>query len=181
MTVPLIIIFALVIGSLTGDSDPTPSKPPDPRAVLTFAAPPRAATDAAACTKVLAQLPVRVAGLDQRVVHTQPDTPFVVAWGDPAIVLRCGVNRPQDLKEGSSASFVAAGPLTGPYYDVQRAGQANVFTTVDRAAYISVTIPGRYQGGDVMPPVSDAIAKALPAVCDANGAAPAETRCTRRR
>ncbi|MGI8678155.1 MAG: DUF3515 domain-containing protein [Jatrophihabitans sp.] len=181
MTLPLIVILALVIGSVTGDSHPPAPKAADPTAVLSFAAPPSADADAAPCAKVLAQLPIVLTGLSQRVVHTKPDTPFVVAWGSPAIVLRCGVGRPKDLSEGSAAQFIQGGVAGGPFYDVQRDGNANVYTTVDRAAYVSITIPGEYQGADKLPTLSQAIANVLPAVCDANGAAPAETRCTRRK
>ena len=60
-------------------------------------------------------------------------------------------------------------------------GSANVFTTVDRAAYVSVTIPNKYQGGDVMPAISGAIATALPAVCSTDNTQPVATLCTRRK
>lgn len=144
-------------------------------------APPHAEAEATACNKVLEQLPVELGRLAPRVVHAQPDSPYVVAWGDPAVVLSCGVDRPKDLVAGSSAQFVATGPDTGPFYDVTRAGSANVFTTVDRAPYISVVVPSRYQGGDVMPPLSAAIAKALPAVCSTDPTEPDVTKlCTRR-
>jgi hypothetical protein len=131
---------------------------------------------------VLAQLPVTLTGLDPRVVHTKPETPYVVAWGDPAIVLQCGVARPKDLKAGSGAQFILGGAGTGPYYDVQRDGDANVYTTVDRAAYVSITIPANYQGADKLPPLSTAIAKALPAVCSTDALTPnVNDLCTRRR
>lgn len=174
--------MALVIGSFTGDSDPAPSATADPQAVLTFDAPPRADAEAAACAKVLAQLPITLTGLAQRVVHTKPDTPFVVAWGDPAVVFRCGVARPKSLRPGSAEQFFAGGSLAGPYYE-RSVGpdDTNVFTTVDRAAYISLTVPRRYNGKQ-LPPLSAAIAKVLPAVCSTDSATTdVTTLCTRRR
>jgi hypothetical protein len=119
--------------------------------------------------------------LAPRIVHTRPDTPFVVAWGDPAVVLACGTAKPKDLFAGSGFDFLAGGVSTGPFYDVTSSGGANVWTTVDRGPYISITIPARYQGSDVLPPLSKAIAAALPAVCETDPATPDPARlCTRR-
>jgi hypothetical protein len=115
-------------------------------------------------------------------VHTTPVTPFVVAWGDPAIVLRCGVNRPASLKPGSDKDLIAGGDLSGAYYDVTRAGAANVYTAVDRAAYVSITIPSAYQGADQLPALNRAIITAMPkAVCSTDPQEPDVTKlCTRR-
>jgi len=97
-------------------------------------------------------------------------------------VFRCGVDRPKDLTPGSSTIFQSGGSESGPFYDVTSSGGANVWTTVDRGPYISVTVPQKYQGSAVIPPLSEAIAKALPAVCstDPNTPDPAKL-CTRRR
>lgn len=176
------MILALVIGSFTGDSGPAPSHSPDPQAVLNFAAPPRAEVEAADCAKALAQLPITLVGLPQRVVHTKPDTPFVVAWGEPAVVFRCGVERPKSLRAGSDVQFFAGGSLAGPYYDVTDGpDDTKVFTTVDRAAYISLTLPRRYNSKQ-LPALSAAIAKGLPAVCSTDSATTDVARlCTRRK
>jgi hypothetical protein len=187
VTVPLVIVLALAIGAIGGSSDsgssnsttnPTTGALP----AISPSAPPHGDAQAAACALVIAQLPVQLGRLQPRVVHPHPDSPYVQAWGDPAVVLRCGVDRPKDLKPGSSAEFVTAGPDTGPFYDVTTSGSVNVFTTVDRGPYISVEVPSKYQGGDVMPPLSDAIAKALPAVCTTDPNVPNPDKlCTRRR
>jgi hypothetical protein len=183
VTLPLVVLIALAIGAATGTNGPDSTTNPTSGALpaLSPSAPPHSATEATACNKVLEQLPVELGALAPRIVHARPDSPYVVAWGDPAVVLSCGVQRPKDLVPGSSAQFVAAGADTGPFYDVTRAGTANVFTTVDRAPYIAVVVPSKYQGGQVMPPLSAAIAKALPAVCSTDPAEPDVTKlCTRR-
>ena len=99
-------------------------------------------------------------------MHTTPDTPFVVAWGDPAVVLRCGVARPASLQPGSAAQFIQHGnAANGPYFDVtQVRRRQRVHQRRPRGLRLDHD-PGKYQGGDVMPPISAAIAKALPAVC----------------
>ena len=179
---PFVVIVALALGLSGQHESGSAGHTSGPLPALTPAAPPQAAAQAAACNKVLEQLPVQLGALQPRVVHTHPDTPYVVAWGDPAVVLTCGVDRPKDLTPGSATEFVTAGPETGPFYDVTSSGGSNLFTTVDRAAYIAVEVPSKYQGADVMPPLSQAIAKALPAVCttDPNTANP-DRLCTRRR
>jgi hypothetical protein len=181
--VPFIVLVTLVLvalGSGNGGSDAKQSTAPGPLPAVTAAAPPHADAQAASCSKVLEQLPVSLGKLAPRVVHTTPDTPFVVAWGDPPVLLRCGVARPKDLVPGSSAQFISGGELDGPYYDVQREGDANVYTTVDRGPYIALTIPAKYQAADYLPLLSRAIAKALPAVCSTNSAADPDKLCTRR-
>jgi hypothetical protein len=176
------VIIALAIGAFTGAGD---SGSPNPTAsalpALSPSAPPHADAQAGACAKVLEQLPVQLGKLRPRVVHTRPDSPFVVAWGDPAVVLACGVDRPASLRPASTAQYFTNGPATGPYYDVTSSDTGNVWTTVDREPYISITVPSEYQGADVVPPLSRAIADALPPVCTTDVATPDVTKlCTRR-
>ena len=178
MTVPLVVIVALALVYLarSGTSAKQSAGPLPP---LSVSAPPHVRPQAAACAKVLTRLPLQLQGLAPRVVHTRPETPFVVAWGDPAVVLQCGVDRPADLKPGSGAQFILGGNRAGPFYDVRSSDGANVWTTVDRAAYISITVPAEYAAGP-LPALSQAIARALPAVCQVNPTAPTKTLCTHR-
>ncbi|MFC6288414.1 DUF3515 family protein [Nocardioides sp. GCM10027113] len=55
-------------------------------------APEVAGADAAACRALLDDLPGTLAGQDRREV--EPPDAAAAAWGDPAIVLTCGVPRP---------------------------------------------------------------------------------------
>jgi hypothetical protein len=168
-------------GGSGGGATKTPSTGVLP--ALSASAPPLANAQLANCTKVLEHLPVALNGLKPRVVHTVPVTPFVVAWGDPAIVLRCGVDRPKDLKAGSDKNLIAGGELSGAYYDVTRHGDANVYTAVDRPAYVSITIPSKYQGADQLPALNRAIVAAMPrAVCSTDPREVDLTKlCTRRK
>jgi hypothetical protein len=174
------VIAAVAFASLSG-TDPTPSaSASDPGAPLSFAAPGDVAAQTGPCAKVLAQLPVTLDKLAPRVVHTRPETPYVVAWGDPAVVLRCGVDRPKSLVANSAAQFFSGTGESGPFYDVTDDGtQAKVYTSVDRAAYISITIPRTYAAAP-LPALSTAIAKALPAVCSTDPTSPRDQLCTRR-
>jgi hypothetical protein len=174
------VLIALAIVALGGGSGGNDSNTTGPLPPVSAAAPPNAGAEAAPCAKVLAQLPLQLGKLAPRVVHTTPETPYVVAWGDPAVVLSCGVARPHDLHRTSAAQYFVLGPRAGPFYDVLPDGDATVYTTVDRGPYIAISVPKDYQGADVVPPLSRAIANALPAVCSTDPASPPDTFCTRR-
>lgn len=119
------------------------------------------------CVKVIEKLPVTLAGLAPRRVFSTSAN--IVAWGDPPVVLECGVGRPAGLAPGSAAFVVDVGTgagATAEWFPVKSAG-ATTLTTIDRAVYVRVTVPSSRQTADVLAPVSAAIAAALPAVCQA--------------
>lgn len=168
VTVPLLVLAAVIIIVVSDSS----SGPPG---ALEVATPPHYEMQAANCTKVIENLPIDLGKLTPRIVHTTPESPAVIAWGNPAVIFRCGVDRPKDLQPGSSTDFIQGGREAGPFYDVTSSNGDNVWTTVDRAVYISVSIPSQYQGSDIMPPLSQAIGSALPAVCVAGEASGVQT------
>ncbi|MGI8760485.1 MAG: DUF3515 domain-containing protein [Jatrophihabitantaceae bacterium] len=162
MTLPVVVVLVFAIAALTHTSSaPHPSASNAPPPPITVAAPPSSPATEAACTKVLEQLPTQLDGLNPRVVHTNPSSPFVVAWGDPAVVLSCGVARPGGLKPGS-AEFVPV--VDGVAFFTTDTGDRYVYTTIDRAAYVQVSLP-KSRGAGPLPRLADAIARALPAVC----------------
>lgn len=63
-------------------------------------APRLSSADAAACRTLVRDLPDRLDGHDR--VATSGDTQYGAAWGDPAIVLTCGVGRPAGFTATSS-------------------------------------------------------------------------------
>lgn len=164
MTVPLLVIAAIVIVGVSGSGSGSGSG--SAHTALDEPTPPQYAKQTANCTKVLEKLPIDLGSLTPRIVHTHPESPAVVAWGDPAVVLSCGVDRPKALHPGSSTQFFPGGNANhGPYFDITKGPAGNVWTSVDRAVYVSVSIPAKYQGSTVMPPLARAIGQALPAVC----------------
>jgi hypothetical protein len=189
VTVPLVVVLALLFSlGNTKDSSPKPTTSASghtgPLPAVTVAAPPSDASAVAPCTKVLEQLPTSLSDLPARVVHPQPDSPFVVAWGDPPIVLRCGVARPAGLHASSSADTITSDGVVFLVGD-QTNGD-NAFTAVDRDVYVEVTVPTSYDQPP-LGPLADAIAKALPAICTVPAApvpsatpVPTKDLCTRR-
>jgi hypothetical protein len=110
---------------------------------------------------VIDALPVELDRLAPRKVFTER----TVAWGNPPVVLRCGVARPTELRPGSAATlFDVAGPHGGSVEWLPDSLKSPTkFTTVDRAVYIEVSKPASVQSP--LATLSDAIASALPAVC----------------
>ena len=140
---------------------------------ISVAAPPSNAAAAPSCTKLLGALPVDLNGL-----HSRPalsTSPYVVAWGDPAVVLRCGVDRPKGLVAGSDAFTTG---VNGVFYWVEHQKKQTVFTVIDRSVYIEVAVPLTYAGGPLAA-ISDAVTKVLPSVCVIGGV-DTSTMCTHR-
>jgi len=180
VTVPLLVLALLGIAALNdsgGSSGPSNAAP----SPLTYPDPPNAGAQSGNCSKVLAELPVQLGTLAPRVVQTRLGD--VVAWGDPPVVLACGVAKPKALYPGSGEQVFNAGDVAGPYYMVARSGDANVYTIIDRAPYVAITIPAKYPAADLLPTLVGAVGKALPtAVCTTDSAAAnPDTLCTRRR
>lgn len=185
MTLPIVVVAGLLLGH-AGSSDHSSGTSDRPLPAITVPAPPE--HDAATlndCNKVLQSVDTltTLKALTPRVVHTVPGdaatSSFVVAWGDPAITVSCGVARPKDLRHGSTKLFVSGSKVgtAGPFYDITTSNGNEVYTTVDRAVYVAIAIPASYQGGTYLPILSTAIAKALPAVCE-GGQPPAGTPST---
>lgn len=66
----------------------------------TIDAPDLAAADAAACRSLVDALPDTLDGRDR--VDVTGDTAYGAAWGDPAIVLTCGVGEPSGFTDTST-------------------------------------------------------------------------------
>ena len=110
------------------------------------------------CAQVLSKLPVQLEGLSPRIVHAEQS----VAWGDPAVVLRCGVDRPANLAAGSTDPTLLVDAVN---WLVTGGTTATKYTVIDRSVYIEVSVPST-SAQPPLGPLSDAVAKALPtAVC----------------
>jgi hypothetical protein len=89
---------------------------------------------AAVCDRLAAALPAKVDDLKRR--RTAPAGSTVAAWGDPAVVLRCGVGLPAGLTATSQLSGV-----NDVEWYVDEQPTQRVWTTFARAAEVEVTIP----------------------------------------
>ena len=158
------LAFLLTAGhGSKGSGTPTP-KASGPLPAVTIAAPPSpSAATTSACVKVFAKLPVQLGDLDPR--KTDTNSSFVAAWGDPAIVLRCGVAKPAGLNNPNAPGLQDVnGVIWAPELQKTQA----IFTTVDRAAYIEVTVPA---GADNPLTLLTSAVNTLPQICTAADAA----------
>jgi hypothetical protein len=155
-------VIALVLLS-TDPSSKSTSNSPKALPPISVAAPPANSAADAPCTALLGDLPTAIQTSNGTLYGrvAQSSWTYVAAWGDPAIVLRCGVPRPAALIPDSSALLI---PVNGVSFLPVNGKKDNVFTAVDRAAYIEVSVPVSYPQPP-LGPIADGIAKALPAVC----------------
>jgi hypothetical protein len=98
-------------------------------------APVGAARDA--CLRLGGRLPTKVDSLARRSVV--PSTQLVAAWGDPAVILRCGVPRPTALI--ATSQLIGANDVD---WFAEETPQHRIFTTFGRAAYVEVSIPTQH-------------------------------------
>jgi hypothetical protein len=88
-----------------------------------------------ACERVAAALPHTLLTTDRRT--TKPSSPALAAWGDPAIILRCGVESP-----GASTDHCET--VDGIDWVVQGLSDGEDFTTYGRSPAIQVLVPKHY-------------------------------------
>jgi hypothetical protein len=117
----------------------------------------------AQCSRLVAALPQQVAGQDRRDVT--PAGAQAGAWGDPAVVLRCGVPRPAALRPTSYCFEIDhVGWLAtqhGKAVSVTSPVQGTLdFTTIGRSVYVEVSVPETYAPqADALADVAEAVAK----------------------
>ncbi|MGW0464340.1 DUF3515 domain-containing protein [Streptomyces sp. NPDC003027] len=116
------------------------------------------AEEAAFCRALAKELPRTVAGLERN--DPEPGSELTAGWGDAAIVLRCGVPRPDRMNDPQAQGVDAEG--VNWLYE-PRQGDGPRFTTTYRKAYVEVTLDERY-AHDVGPLVDLAapVKKAVP-------------------
>ena len=95
------------------------------------------------CQALIADAPRRVADQDRLDVRN----PVAAAWGDPEIVLRCGVEKPDALKPTSRCFDV-----NDVGWLAETTADGYLFTTIGRTFHVSVEVPKSYD------PAADALA-----------------------
>ena len=119
---------AVALLSLTACSSGLAVSPPNP---------PPVGAAAYTCSAVHGALPDEVDG--HGVTATTPKSPLTAAWGQPAIVLRCGVPTPKALTPTSQLVTI-----NGVSWLPEQLTQGYLFTTVGREVNIEVAVPDAY-------------------------------------
>jgi Protein of unknown function (DUF3515) len=101
------------------------------------------AGDRAACARILTALPDSLAGERRRPIT--PHDALGAAWGDPAMVLTCGVDRPADFDEFATCVeangvdwFVPADQVEDDSLDV-------TFSTAGYRPIVQLDVPAEYR------------------------------------
>jgi uncharacterized protein DUF3515 len=146
VVLPLVVVLLVLGRVLGGDGDadgsgdavadvggtPAPGRadlPPLPVEV-----PPVTPEADANCPALMGALPLELAGEPSRPV--QSDSPYAYAWGEPPVVLVCGVDRPAALEPTSPLIQVNAVNWLVDTSDPDRI----VWTAVDRPVHVQVTV-----------------------------------------
>ena len=123
--------------------------------VLPVEVPPATPEADANCPALMGALPLDLLGEPARMV--QSDTPYAAAWGDPAVVLVCGVAQPAGLVPGEGL-FTINGVT---WFVDQSDPDATVWTSVDRVVDVEVSLPPDVDSAPVTA-LSGVLATALP-------------------
>ena len=108
-----------------------------------------------ACPVLMGQLPLELAGETSRMVAS--DSPFAYAWGDPAVVLVCGVAPPAGYVVGVQGIVI-----NGVEWFVDTSDPDTVvWTTVDRTVPVQVQVPASTDSA-LVTAASSIIATAIP-------------------
>ena len=111
--------------------------------VLPVEVPPVTPEADASCPALMSVLPLDLEGNASR--RVQSDSPYAYAWGDPAIVLVCGVDRPAGYVVGASAIQIN----DVQWYVDTSDPDTTVWTTVDRPVYVQVSLPASVDSAPV--------------------------------
>lgn len=111
------------------------------------------------CAAVIAALPDRV---DDQTRRRTTGYAAAAAWGDPAIVVRCGVPRGQGYTQTAACQTVNGVDWYLPSTQVGDASADTVFTLLHRTPRVEVRVPAHYrpQGpGNALADLASAIKK----------------------
>jgi hypothetical protein len=168
VAVPVVVALVILVNVLggsgnqdghSGHSAPAEVKGATPQRaelpVLPVDVPPVTPEADADCPALMSALPLELMGDPSR--RVQSNSPFAYAWGDPPVVLICGVQRPPGWVVGESAI-----QINGVQWYVDTSDpEHTVWTAVDRPVYVQVTLPSSVDSAPVTA-LTTQIAQALP-------------------
>ena len=110
---------------------------------VTIEAPSMSGPERETCEHLVAALPDEVADLERR--ETEPADAPGAAWGEPAIVLTCGVGRPADYDPVNGCTTVNGVDWYVPTEQLDANGDRDLtMTTIERDVAVEVVMPGEH-------------------------------------
>jgi Protein of unknown function (DUF3515) len=140
--VTVALVLVAVVAERRGGADPAPTPAATAGALPAIKVPPPPRLTGAAqqaCQELISALPTDLGDLPARPVDSP--SPYVVAWGEPPVTLRCGVARPP--------AFLATAQvqqISGVTWFAEQRGQTTAWTVVDRPVYVEVLVPAADAG-----------------------------------
>lgn len=113
---------------------------------------------AGVCRSLARVLPDEVDGRAR--AATEPVSARTAAWGDPPVVLRCGVDKPVELTPDAEILEV-----NGVEWVLRESPHDFTFTTVGRTAYVELRVPGAVHRSEATAPLvdlADPVRRAVP-------------------
>jgi len=128
-------------------------------------APAPSARDRVACERILAALPDTLAGEERRSV-TPADAPGT-AWGDPPIVLTCGVEMPAEFDEFATCVEANGVDWFVPAEQVEDDSRDVTFSTAGYRPIVELSVPAEYRpegGAAALAELAEPVGKRLETV-----------------
>ncbi|CAM5377383.1 hypothetical protein SFUMM280S_00963 [Streptomyces fumanus] len=150
---PVLVLLIAATGCSSSDDSPSVAVPsPDAKA-------------AELCRNLDKVLPATVDGLGRE--DPEPGSALTAGWGNPLIILRCGVARPPKMTdpkvaEGGDRDAVAGGVNGVDWLMEKEDGGGYRFTCANREAYVEVTVPEGRDSSSVLIDLAPAVKKAIP-------------------
>ncbi|NUS74127.1 MAG: DUF3515 domain-containing protein [Corynebacteriales bacterium] len=133
VAVPLALIAGIVVYlNLREESS---AEKPTTESTAAISVPSPAANSA--CAPIVDALPATLHEKNRRLVR--PRQAQVVAWGDPAIVLRCGVDKPSAWTP--TAQIIG---VNGIEWVTETTEDGTIWTTVSLPVFVEITVPTAY-------------------------------------
>ena len=162
----VVVAIAAVLGVIQKNHPVTAAGP------LPIASFDQPGVNSAACRALMPRLPQQLAGENRRTLEGATDG--IAAWGDPATILRCGLETPGELTCSSALTQVNG----VAWLQLPDSGLAETtYVAADRSVRIAVTIPDGSGTGEIQQ-LSDVVAAALPvrAPCSNGVLLPTDTK-----
>lgn len=150
---PALVLLITTAGCSSADDNASAAVPsPGPQAVKL-------------CRNLDKALPAKLDGLSRE--DPEPASVLTAGWGSPAIILRCGVERPPKMidpkvAEGGDPDAVAGGVNGVDWLMEKQDDGAYRFTTANRSAYVEVMVPKGRDSTGVLVDLAPAVKKAIP-------------------
>ncbi|MEV8534150.1 DUF3515 domain-containing protein [Streptomyces sp. NPDC051211] len=144
---PALVGVLVLAGCTPGVSDVRLEPPPTPPAEV-----------AKLCAALHEELPDTVAGLER--TETDPPSELTAAWGGSAIVLRCGIPKPQKMADPNQDGI----SVNGVAWLMEKTDDGGFrFTTGLRLAYTEVVVDKEHaKDAGMLVGLSDTVARTVP-------------------